>query len=51
MTWFETERLLLREPEPGDLDAFAAIFADPEVIRHLGGFPAPATRFRSGSTT
>ncbi len=38
MTHLETERLVLREPEPEDLDAFAPIFADPEVIRHLGGF-------------
>jgi len=38
VTTLETERLVLREPEPEDLDAFAPIFADPEVIRHLGGF-------------
>ena len=38
MTPLETERLVLREPEPEDLDAFAPIFADPKVIRHLGGF-------------
>jgi RimJ/RimL family protein N-acetyltransferase len=37
VTQLETERLVLREPEQGDLDAFAAIFADPEVNRHLGG--------------
>lgn len=27
----ETERLLLRPMEPGDLDEFAALHADPEV--------------------
>ena len=37
MIRLETERLLLRAPEQGDLDAFAAIFADPEVNRYLGG--------------
>jgi RimJ/RimL family protein N-acetyltransferase len=37
VTRLETDRLVLRPPEPEDLDAFAAIFADPEVIRHLGG--------------
>jgi RimJ/RimL family protein N-acetyltransferase len=33
----ETERLLLRRPEPGDLDAYAEFFADPEVVRYTGG--------------
>ena len=33
----ETERLHLRRPEPGDLDAYAAFFADPEVVRYTGG--------------
>ncbi len=32
----ETERLLLRLPRPGDLDDFAAAFADPEVMQFLG---------------
>lgn len=31
-----TERLLLRGLEPSDLDAYAAICADPEVRRYLG---------------
>jgi RimJ/RimL family protein N-acetyltransferase len=32
----ETERLLMRVPEPGDLDGYAAVFGDPEVVRFLG---------------
>jgi RimJ/RimL family protein N-acetyltransferase len=31
----ETSRLLLRPPEPEDLDAFVEIHSDPEVARHL----------------
>lgn len=31
-----TERLLLRGFEPRDIDAYAAMMADPEVTRHLG---------------
>lgn len=30
-----TERLLLRGLQPGDLDAYAAMYADPEVMRYL----------------
>ena len=33
----ETERLVLRKPEPGDADAYAEIWGDPEVVRFLGG--------------
>jgi RimJ/RimL family protein N-acetyltransferase len=33
----ETERLILRKPEPGDRDAYAEIWGDPEVVRFLGG--------------
>jgi len=32
-----TERLVLRDLEPGDLDALAAMFADEEVMRWIGG--------------
>jgi ribosomal-protein-alanine N-acetyltransferase len=32
----ETERLTLRDLEPTDLDALAAIFADAEVMRYIG---------------
>lgn len=31
----ETERLLLRPMEPGDLDAFVALHAEPEVTRFI----------------
>ncbi|WP_337187446.1 GNAT family N-acetyltransferase [Phenylobacterium sp.] len=37
----ETERLILRAPEPQDFDAWAAFCADPEAMRFLGG---PADR-------
>ncbi|HWH55825.1 MAG TPA: GNAT family N-acetyltransferase [Gaiellaceae bacterium] len=33
----ETERLLLRVPEFGDLDGYASMWTDPEVVRYLGG--------------
>jgi RimJ/RimL family protein N-acetyltransferase len=33
----ETERLLLRRPQAGDLGAYAELFADPEVVRYTGG--------------
>jgi RimJ/RimL family protein N-acetyltransferase len=32
----ETERLVLRKPEPGDREAYAEIFGDPEVMRFIG---------------
>jgi aminoglycoside 6'-N-acetyltransferase len=35
-TVLETPRLLLRRFQPGDLDAFVAYRADPEVARHQG---------------
>ena len=35
----ETERLLFRDHEPGDLDAYCAMEADPEVRRYVGGQP------------
>ncbi|MBV0911367.1 GNAT family N-acetyltransferase [Anianabacter salinae] len=41
MTRIETERLILRPFEPQDLDAFAALNADPVVMEH---FPAVMTR-------
>jgi RimJ/RimL family protein N-acetyltransferase len=31
----ETDRLLLRGLQPGDLDAYAAMYADPDVMRYL----------------
>ncbi|HEX6700769.1 MAG TPA: GNAT family N-acetyltransferase [Gaiellaceae bacterium] len=33
----ETERLLLRLPEPSDADGFAEALGDPEVVRYLSG--------------
>ncbi|HEU5311797.1 MAG TPA: GNAT family N-acetyltransferase [Candidatus Eisenbacteria bacterium] len=36
MTTLETERLLLRSFHAEDLDAYAAMHADPEVVRYLG---------------
>ena len=35
--WLETERLGLRRFTPADLDWLAALYADPEVVRYLGG--------------
>lgn len=32
----ETERLVLRQFEPGDATAMSAIYGDPEVMRHVG---------------
>jgi ribosomal-protein-alanine N-acetyltransferase len=32
-----TARLRLREPEPEDVDPLAAMYADPEVMRFIGG--------------
>src|SRR5262245_60510221 len=37
----ETERLLLRGCRESDFDAYAAIMADPEVMRTLTGTPLP----------
>lgn len=39
MITLETERLLLREHEPNDLEAFCAMEMDPEVRRFVGGHP------------
>ena len=38
----ETERLLLRKPRLDDTEAFLPFFADPEVMRFLGGDTVPA---------
>jgi RimJ/RimL family protein N-acetyltransferase len=35
----ETERLLLRLPEPADAAGYAAVWSDPDVVRFLGGKP------------
>jgi ribosomal-protein-alanine N-acetyltransferase len=36
MTVFTTERLVVRQLRPDDLDDFAAICADPDVLRYMG---------------
>ncbi|MFS4459259.1 GNAT family N-acetyltransferase [Bdellovibrio sp. HCB2-146] len=41
MAFLETDRLILRLWRPEDLDPFAALCADPEVMEY---FPAPLTR-------
>jgi RimJ/RimL family protein N-acetyltransferase len=41
MVRLETERLILRPFAEADFDAYAAIHADPEVTRFLGGVPQP----------
>ena len=43
----ETERLLLRSFRGSDIDDYAALHADPEVLRHLGCGPEPWDRGRS----
>ena len=45
MTTLTTPRLTLRPPTMDDLDAFAHIFADPEVCKYIGdGKPRPRDR-------
>lgn len=43
----ETERLRLRPFRRGDLEDYAALNADPEVLRYLGGGASPWDRGRS----
>lgn len=43
----ETERLRLRQGRDDDLDAYAALCADPEVMRWLGASGTPLTRDES----
>jgi RimJ/RimL family protein N-acetyltransferase len=33
----ETERLVLRKPEHGDLDGYSEMYGDEEVVRYIGG--------------
>jgi ribosomal-protein-alanine N-acetyltransferase len=51
MFLFESERLLFREHQPGDMEAYCALEADPEVRRYVGGVPRPheaaVRKFRS----
>jgi len=37
----ESARLLFRDHEPPDLEAYCAMEADPEVRRYVGGYPRP----------
>ena len=43
----ETERLRLRSFQRSDIDDYAALKADPEALRYLGGEPEPWDRGRS----
>jgi RimJ/RimL family protein N-acetyltransferase len=43
----KTERLLLRSLRASDLDHYAAMYADREVLRYLAGGPEPWDRCRS----
>ncbi len=36
MTWIETERLILRDLDENDFDAWARMAADPEIMRFIG---------------
>jgi RimJ/RimL family protein N-acetyltransferase len=42
----ETERLILRPPQAGDFDAWAAFVADEPSMRHLGGVQPRSTAWR-----
>jgi RimJ/RimL family protein N-acetyltransferase len=41
VTTIETERLILRLPEPGDATQLGAIFAEPDTMRFVGGTVEP----------
>jgi len=43
----ETERLRLRPLRASDVDDYAAMYADPEVVRHMAGAGGPWDRGRS----
>src|SRR4029450_3196879 len=47
MVTLETERLRLRMFRETDLDAYAAMSADPEVMRYLGATGEPLTRLEA----
>lgn len=52
MMLLESERLLFRDHEPADLEAYCQMEADPEVRRYVGGSPRPRDaaeqKFRAG---
>lgn len=47
MPMLETERLRLRPFRGSDIDEYAALYADPEILRYLGSGPEPWDRGRS----
>src|SRR5690349_8996227 len=47
VTPLQTERLLLRMWEPGDFDVYAAICAEPEVMKFLAADGKPLSRFEA----
>jgi RimJ/RimL family protein N-acetyltransferase len=42
----ETERLILRQPQIGDFEAWAEFMADEEAARYIGGVQPPAIAWR-----
>ena len=44
----ETERLILRPPQAGDFEPWAAFIADEEAARHIGGTQARPVAWRQG---
>ena len=46
----ETERLILRPPEPGDFPRWAEFLGDPEAARYIGGPQPRPTAWRSMAT-
>ncbi len=50
MTVLETERLTLRPPIEADLDGFAALMADEQSARFIGGVQARSTAWRGMSS-
>jgi RimJ/RimL family protein N-acetyltransferase len=48
-TRLETTRLVIRTFEPGDADAWIALFSDPEVRRFLPATPAPTPEIFQGA--
>jgi RimJ/RimL family protein N-acetyltransferase len=46
----ETERLLLRVPQEADLDGFAALMADEEAARYIGGVQPRSAVWRGMAT-
>lgn len=47
----ETDRLILRPPTAEDFPSFCAMYADAEVMQHLGGVQGPELTWRSMCTS